>query len=340
MQKMIYGADLGWLSQLEAMGYRWLNKKGEETDSLAALKELGVNAVRTRVFVNPPKDAFWQKRETERCMLGFSDGQGVLELAKRVKAQGMKFMLTIHYSDHFADPEIQDMPIDWIGHNKIELERDVYGHTKDVLGLLSGQDISPDWVQVGNEINYGLLWPEGSLTDAPGQLVRFLNAGYDAVKEVCPECKVITHLAMVCDDAQCVPFFRNFFLNGGKTDMLGFSYYPYWYGFKSDKDMLAEKLKKYAEEYHKPVMIVEVGAPDDDEEEGYQTVKDALEAIREVEGQDEYGVFYWEPEACREILPDRYPLSAAKLAGDKKLQYTRALRAYLDCSNSGAFIRR
>ena len=47
------------------MGYRWLNDAGEETDILTASKELGVNAVRLRIFVNPPEGAFWQKTEEE-----------------------------------------------------------------------------------------------------------------------------------------------------------------------------------------------------------------------------------------------------------------------------------
>lgn len=71
MKKMIYGADLGWASQLEAQGYRWLNETGKETDILTASKELGVNAVRLRVFVDPPREAFWQKQADETCMLGF-----------------------------------------------------------------------------------------------------------------------------------------------------------------------------------------------------------------------------------------------------------------------------
>ena len=78
MSTMIYGIDLGWASQLETMGYRWLNEAGEETDILTASKELGVNAVRLRIFVNPPEGAFWQKTEEEICMLGFCDAVNVL----------------------------------------------------------------------------------------------------------------------------------------------------------------------------------------------------------------------------------------------------------------------
>lgn len=330
MKKMIYGVDLGWASQLENMGYRWLNKSGDETDIFAASKELGVNAVRLRVFVNPPKEAFWQKQENETCMLGFCDAKSVLETAKRVKECGMKLMIDFHYSDHFADPVFQDMPQEWLNDGDEQLEKRVFDHTKEVLQLFAEQGICPEWVQVGNEINNGMMWPKGSLKEAPKQLVRFLNAGYDAVKEVCPDCQVITHLAAVCNEDLCMPFWENFFAEHGKTDILGFSYYPYWEQFESDKDRLSEKLKKYSSLYHKPVMIVEVGGLDYDVEGSYKIVKDCIEAMKEQEGQEEFGIFYWEPEATAKILPDAYPLGAAKLVGEKTLQYNKALQAYRD----------
>lgn len=330
MKKMIYGVDLGWAGQLEAMGYRWLNEQGQETDILALSQEMGANAVRLRVFVDPPKEAFWQKREDETCMLGFCGGKSVLAMAERVKKQGMKLMIDFHYSDHFADPMFQDMPEQWKDDSGEQLEQRAAAHTKEVLGLLTEHDIYPEWVQVGNEINNGMMWPKGSLKEAPEQLVRFLNAGYDAVKEVCPDCRVITHLAAVMDDELCMPFWENFFAENGKTDILGFSYYPYWEQFDSDKDRLADKLAEYSEKYQKPVMIVETGGLDYDEEGCYKIITDCIEAMRTLEGQEELGVFYWEPEAVSSILPDKYPLSAAKLTGEKRLQYNKALQAYRD----------
>lgn len=329
MKKMIYGADLGWASQLESMGYRWLNRAGNPTDIFSATKELGVNAVRLRVFVDPPRDAFWQKRETERCMLGFCDPQSVLEMAKRVTEQGLDLMIGFHYSDVFADPEIQEVPEAWRDASEAVLEERVAAHTREVMSLLKENGVIPRWVQVGNEINHGILWPEGRLEKHPEALVRYLNVGYDAVKEVSPDSLVVTHLAMISKDEMCEPFLENFFGRGGKTDILGFSYYPYWDQFESSVEFLTGKLKKYAGAYQKPVLIAEVGAPDDDDEGAYRIVADAVGAMKKME-QQECAVFYWEPEATREILPDRYPLSASRLAGEKLLRYNKALQAYRD----------
>lgn len=158
----------------------------------------------------------------------------------------------------------------------------------------------------------------------------FLNAGYDAVKQVCPDCKVITHLAAVCDDAQCRPFLDHFFAQNGKTDILGFSYYPYWEQELSNKERLAEQLNKYTQTYKKPVMIVETGGRDSDEEGSYRILADCIHVMQAIGGQEQAGVFYWEPAATAQILPDRYPLCAAKLAGEKTLQYNKALQAYRD----------
>lgn len=328
MKQMIYGVDLGWVSQLESMGYRWLNEAGKETDILEASKELGANAVRLRIFVNPPKEAFWQKHKDETCMLGFCDAEQVVRMAERIKKSGMKLMVGFHYSDHFADPEHQDIPEEWKNDSDSQLEKRIYEHTREVMRMLVRHHASPDWVQVGNEINNGILWPRGSLQEAPGQLVRFLNAGYEAVKEVSPQSKVITHLASVLSEELCVPFLENFFAEDGKTDILGFSYYPYWEKFESDQEVLAAKLREYARTYRRPVMIAEVGGLDSDEEGTYRIVSDCIGAMREQDGQEECGVFYWEPEVAAAILPDQYPLGAAKLAGEKTLQYHKALRAY------------
>ena len=102
-----YGADIGWLSQLEANGIKWVNEDMHEVDAIGELKRLGTNAIRLRVFVNPPVTAIWRKNETTVCMLGFCNAEGLLDAAKRVRDEGMRLMIDFHYSDHFADPDIQ-----------------------------------------------------------------------------------------------------------------------------------------------------------------------------------------------------------------------------------------
>ncbi len=331
-----YGVDLGWLSQLEARGIHWVDQEEKEVDPFGAMKEMGADSVRLRIFVNPPKESYWTKKDGTVCMLGFCDAESVLAVSKRVKEAGMRLMLDFHYSDHFADPQYQDIPQEWENEDVEGLTKRVYQHTKDVLQLFVANDVIPEWVQVGNEINPGLLLPVGSCKDHPEQMIAFLNAGYEAVKDVCPGCQVITHISCVNYREYCDPFLETFFHFGGKTDILGFSYYPYWYekmipdNGEKNADLFYNPLIYYAQVYQKPVMICEVGGPETDEKGTYQLLLNTMEAVRQVPDNMGLGVFYWEPEVGAELLPDKYPLGAAIAVDEHTIRFTGALAAYKD----------
>lgn len=331
-----YGVDMGWLSQLESRGIRWIDNDKNEIAPIDAVKKMGANSVRLRVFVNPPKEAYWTKKDGTVCMLGFCDAESVLAVSKRIRDAGMRLMIDFHYSDHFADPQYQDIPEEWKQDNAEQLAGRVYGHTKEVLSLFTENGVTPEWVQVGNEINPGILLPMGSCQEHPEQMVAILNAGYEAVKECCPDCQVITHISCVNYREYCDPFLDTFFSLGGKTDILGFSYYPYWYDGimeKREKKPIAlfyNPLIYYAETYKKPVMICEVGGPETDEEGTYQLLINTMEAVRQVPDDMGLGVFYWEPEVGADLLPDKYPLGAAIALDETTIQFTNALSAYKD----------
>lgn len=337
-QAFAYGADLGWLSQLEAEGYRWADAGGRETDPVLAAKALGVNAVRLRVFVNPPADSYWQKRPDERCMLGYCDIPRMTEMACRVKEAGMRLFIDLHYSDHFSDPEFQDIPEAWAHDTDEQLSEHVYAYTADVMESLVRAGAAPEWVQTGNEINPGIMLPRGSLAEAPERLVQYLNLGYRAVKDICPDTEVVTHLADLHSLSHTVPFLDNFFDRGGMTDILAFSCYPYWRDLLASEEEKAEgdlrdeafirgRLAYHHERYKKPVMLAEIGDLDDRPDECRTLLKNAVRAVKSF-GPDGIGVFYWEPEVNRAVLPDAYPLGAAEMAGVRTLKYTDALLAY------------
>lgn len=339
MHDFAYGVDVSWVSQLESQGIYWIDREGKRADPIALLKDMGANAVRLRVFVNPPREAVWHKPEKEfagmkvgpeECILGFCDKDGMLELAERAKALEMRLMVDFHYSDHFADPVFQDIPEEWEHDSYEQLLDRVAQHTKEVLELLKAHDIYPEWVQVGNELNTGMLLPIGSTKQNPAQLVGLLNAGYRAVKECCPECKVVTHISGGNDYKLCTSFFDVFFQHGGLTDIMGFSYYPYWMKIKHDEQKLQDDMTRLADKYQKPLMLSEIGGPEKEEEESYQLLVSAVRAIRNVSGEQGLGVFYWEPEVGAGLLPDTYPLGAARLVGENCLQYTKAMEAYND----------
>ena len=339
MERFAYGVDFGWVSQLEARGIHWVDKKGDIIDPYKAVKDMGADSVRLRVFVDPPKKGYWQKRDGTVCMLGFCDAGNVLSAARRVKENKMRLMVGFHYSDHFADPQYQEIPAEWLLDNNAMLKKRIYNHTREVLELLYAEGIVPEWVQVGNEINPGILLPKGSLAEHPAELVEFLNAGYEAVKAVSPDIQVITHLARIYDRSLTKPFLDNFFAHGGKTDILGLSYYPYWAevewenGETKEKyvhniGQLKELLKWYQVTYQKPVMIVEVGGREEEPAETRGVVSDTVSAVRSIPDGNGLGVFYWEPEVGKAVLPDAYPLGAAECVGKNTLRFTDALLAY------------
>ena len=181
-QDFYLGADISWETEMESKGQKLYNWKGEERECTALMKEMGMNAVRLRVWVDPSDHGNWCNKED------------LLAKAKRAKELGMDVMVDFHYSDWWADPGKQNIPKAWEKLSFKKMCTALATHTNEVLTLLKDNGISPKWVQVGNETSNGLLWPLGKLDQNPKQYAGFFAAGYDAVKAVFPDAKVIVHL--------------------------------------------------------------------------------------------------------------------------------------------------
>ncbi len=337
--KFAFGADVGWLTQLEQQGISWNDQFGNPTQPLEELKRMGTNALRLRVFVNPPKDGYWTKDKRtfggftvggERCMLGFCDPDSMVEVAKRAQDLAMDIMVDFHYSDHFADPFYQDIPEAWKGHDFETLLQDVAAHTREVLTKLQAAGVTPKWVQVGNEIDDGILKPIGDAKENTAQYVALLTSGYDAVKEIFPDCLVVSHGSTGYDPEKCIAAFERFFDLGGKTDILGFSYYPYWMKMLHDPVKLHKDMEQVIARFHKPVMIVEIGGPEDEEETTYLLLRSSAQAIASLKDGMGAGIFYWEPEIGAGVLPDHYPLGASRAVRKNQIQFSKVMGAYRD----------
>lgn len=334
------GADIGWISQLQDKNISWVDENGKSNDPLKILKDFEIDSVRLRVFVNPPKNAQWTKLDGTTCLLGYADKNSVVSMAKKAKSLGLKVMIDFHYSDHFADPAYQDIPDAWKNYSLTELQKAVYDHTYDVMTTLSNAGVTPEWVQIGNENNSGMLWPYGYIwnngnTPDVTNWTSFINKGYDAVKKVSPNSKVIIHLAEGHENT----LFRNIFdaltSAGAKYDVIGMSYYPYWANadYKDTIDELSYNLKDMASRYNKEVMITEVGGLETNETETYNLIKNVISVVQNVPNNKGLGVFYWEPAVSSSVLPDQYPLGACKEIAPNTLKFTNALDAF-KASNS------
>jgi arabinogalactan endo-1,4-beta-galactosidase len=274
-------ADVGWLSEMEANGTPFYNAQGQPEDCLQILKDYGINSIRLRVWVNPEK--------------GWCGKDDVLKMAKRAAAMGFRIMIDFHYSDWWADPQKQPKPAAWQNDDSTQLQKDVYDHTYDVLKGLQDEGVTPKWVQVGNEITNGMLWPDGK-TSNRAELVQLLNSGYAAVKAVDPNMQVIIHLNNGAGNGM----FRNWFdaalKDGLKFDVIGMSLYPERNNWQQESDKCIANLKDMSARYHKDVMVCEIGFYDTEPQISKDFLVKMIKGCEEVPGGKGLGVFYWEPE--------------------------------------------
>lgn len=279
------GADVSWVTQMEAEGRKFYTP-GEERKEMECMELLrdycGVNSIRLRVWVNPEDK--WNSIED------------VVAKACRADSLGLRTMIDFHFSDTWADPGKQIMPEAWKDLSFDDLKKAVGNHVTETLTALKNAGVTPEWVQVGNETTPGMMHPVGSI-DNPEQLTQLNNAGYEAVKSVFPDAKVIVHLDGGNDQERYDRMFDILEANGGKYDMIGMSLYPYWAeqagetgGWEKVVDDCIANVKHCKEKYGRPVMICEIGAPWDEPEYTKALIEKALTA-------DVEGVFYWEPEA-------------------------------------------
>ena len=281
------GADVSWVTEMEKVGKKFYTSAGREMECMRLMRELGMNAIRLRVWVNPSD--------------GWCGKEDVLMKAWRAHNLGFRLMIDFHYSDVWADPANQTKPAAWSNYTLDELKTAVADHTKDVLSALKEKGIDVEWVQVGNETRTGMLWPEGQATS--GNFKNFADltvSGYDAVKSVYPNAKVIIHLDGGDNNSNYTWMFDGLKQNGGKWDVIGMSLYPSW-STTETWEKLNEKcvanMKALIERYGTEVMLCEVGMPWDDAIKAKAFLADILAKSKAIEGGKCLGVFYWEPEA-------------------------------------------
>lgn len=277
------GADVSWLTEMENAGNKFYDTNGRETECLALLRDLGMNAIRLRVWVNPAD--------------GWCNKEDVLVKAWRAHNLGMRLMIDFHYSDTWADPGQQTKPSAWAGLTFDELKTAVAEHTVEVLNILKAYEITPEWVQVGNETGNGMLWNDGKASENGRNYAELNNAGYDAVKSVFPESKVIVHLQEGDNNALFQWLFDGLKNNGGKWDVIGMSLYPRadtWQGMNS---ACLANINDMISRYGSEVMICEVGMPWDGAEDARDFLSDLIAKCKTVPDDKCLGLFYWEPQA-------------------------------------------
>lgn len=303
------GGDISFLPQIEEHGGVYSDDEGRK-DLLRLMKDHGFNAARLKLWHTPAEP--------------YNTLARVLAMAKRIDAAGMRFLLDIHYSDWWADPQKQVKPAAWEGLPFEVLVDSVYRYTRDVLRALRAQGTPPAMVQLGNEIRPGMLWPEGrvdSAYDTPAQwdrLVTLLRAARRGALEGAGERRplIMIHYDNGAKNAMNRAFFDPLVARGLEFDVIGLSFYPKWHGTLAE---LRANLADITARYNKDVYVVETAYPwtfewrdqagnimgsETDLHAGYPPtvagqaafLRAVREIVQNVPGGRGRGVYYWAPE--------------------------------------------
>ena len=312
----IKGADISTLLEAEQHGAKFYNQNGQQQDAIAILKANGVNYVRLRLWVDP------QDASGKTYGGGSNNLENTIALAKRVKAQGLKLLLDFHYSDFWTDPGKQFKPKAWEKMDYPQLKTAIHDYTRDTIARFKQEGVLPDMVQIGNEINGGMLWPEGKSWGQGGgefdRLAGLLNAAIGGLKENLTggeQVKIMLHLAEGTKNDTFRWWFDEIAKRHVPFDIIGLSMYTYWNGPIS---ALKANMDDISKRYNKDVIVVEAayGYTLDncdnaensfqakEEKDGgypgtvqgqYDYIHDLMQSVIDVPDHRGKGIFYWEP---------------------------------------------
>lgn len=326
-----FGADLSYVNQILDMGGKFYSD-GAEQDPYKIFKDKGNDIVRLRLWHNPS----WTKEVYgDQGSQLYNDLYDVEKAIKLSKAQGMKVLLDFHYSDEWADPQKQFIPEAWNEITELSVLADsVYNYTFETLSYLNDKGLMPEFVQIGNENNCGMLYSEAP-ADFPAckvcdadwtNMATVLNEGIKAVRAVAPETQVMLHVA----DPKNINWWFDAAIKNGVTDfdIIGISFYPIWHPEIPIQD-LGDLIASIKTTFSKEVMIVEVAYPwTDQANDNYNNIfggeavagypispEGQLAILKDITQQTidggGMGVIYWEPAWISSDLKDLWGTGSA-----------------------------
>jgi arabinogalactan endo-1,4-beta-galactosidase len=305
----VRGGDISELPRLEHYGARYFDD-GVQNDCLEILKRRGVNLVRLRLYNDPGNANHHPARLLDP--LGWQNPERALALARRAKALGLQIQLTFHYSDYWSNPGVQHKPHDWEGQDFPRLCESLTAFTTHFLGRMVAQGTPPEFVSLGNEIQGGILFPDGASSNF-SQLAELLKHAGRAVRSASPGSRMVLHVSDPRTNTANW-FFDRCVAEGVAWDVTGVSYYPFW--SKLAVADLAPHLGQLHRRFGKPVLIMETGYNwsanscdgqrgqlKDNGPEGFPStpqgqkefLRECFKAVRAVPDGGCLGLIYWDP---------------------------------------------
>lgn len=251
---MRLGIDVSTYFEEMAAGAKYYDGD-KQIDPLKCLRDNGVDCMRIRLWLDPFAD------DGAPYLGGTTDFNTVIRLTDLASTYGFGVMLDFHFSDFWADPGKQMVPKAWRGKNLDELVSLVGEHVEQTLLALKERNVDIQYIQVGNEITNGTLWPHGRLTGVDGErvgyenLTRLLKAGCASCRKVYPNAQIVLHLEKSYDQVIYNEFFTNMQRFEVDFDVIGFSYYPYWHGTFEQFFANVDMCKKFG----KKLVVTELG---------------------------------------------------------------------------------
>ena len=245
--QFINGVDISMLKQVEDNGGMFY-EHGNQIDPIQLFKEKGINTARIKIWHTPS--------------LNYNNLESVLEIADRANSAGMDLLLDFHYSDTWADPLNQNKPSAWLDLTFEILCDSIEEYSRHVISKLKNQNTLPKYVQIGNETDCGLLWPDGYVCDEFNNDTQWNKLGalfmhaIDGVNSALDAQDTIGIISHVSNGGNW--FFNNLIEQGVHINILSISYYPMWHGTLTD---LIQNMDELGNEFQKPVLVVETAYP-------------------------------------------------------------------------------
>lgn len=270
---LLSGVDISNVELFESNGVIYRDAQGQPTDLFQQMADNSIDIIRLRLFTA-------NEDQAQKDPYDYGNTLNLtLRLAQRIKTHGLQFMLDFHYSDTWADPKHQGKPIAWVNLTFEQLTDTLYNYTRDTLRAFVEQDTIPQYIQIGNEIIHGMLWPDGYLGPNKNwtQFLTLLNAASHSVRTVLKDqTKIVIHITSSTDWSTSKNYF-NHLIGKIDFDVIGLSYYPYWDGGFSGLLFCLEQLSR---NYQKQIFIVET-------DYRWQQDKYANDSLKNITGFDE-----------------------------------------------------